>query len=436
MLSSKSSAKERRQNNSTGKEAMLQTGIFKNRWWMVVGAMIALMMNTGVVSNFAFAVFIKPITEDLGIGRATLLGATFIASIAGTCVAPFFGKAIDYFGLRRVHLPMILLFALGTALLALLQPAFWFMVMLFLLHGLPGQGQSPVGYSKALTAWFDKDRGLALGIAIAGVGLGVAVIPPFANYMIQHYGWRWAYVAMGVAIVVLAFIPTWLFERDPPIPPERAHSAQQAPGIMLREAVKTWRFWAMTIGFFVAIVAINGTLTQVVALMTDRGEPLKDAIFALSMSGIALTGGRIVSGFCLDRFHGPYVACTFFLFAAIGVVLLAADISPFYGTMLCGLGIGAEVDLMAFLVSRYFGIRAFGAIYGLMFAIFSFGVGFGPFLMGVAHDYMHSYVPMMIVFEICLIASILALLPLGPYRFAHARQAVDAGEPAVAGAAE
>src|SRR6185437_14528481 len=114
MLAAKSRAKERRQDNSTGKNAMLQTGIFKNRWWMVFGAVIALMMNTGVVSNFAFAVFIKPITEDLGIGRATLLGATFIASIAGTCIAPFFGKAIDYFGLRRVHLPMIFMFAVGT----------------------------------------------------------------------------------------------------------------------------------------------------------------------------------------------------------------------------------------------------------------------------------------------------------------------------------
>jgi len=399
---------------------MLKTGIFASRWWMVAAAAVALMMNTGVVSNFAFAVFIKPITEDLGIGRATLLGATFIASIAGTCVAPFFGKAIDYFGLRRVHLPMIFLFAIGTAILGLLQPALWFMVLLFLCHGLPGQGQSPVGYSKALTAWFDKDRGLALGIAIAGVGLGVAVIPPFANYVIQNYGWRWAYPAMGAAIILLAFIPTWLFEREPPIPPEREHSKVQAPGVMLREAAKTWRFWAMTVAFFVAIVAINGTLTQVVALMTDRGEPLKDAIFALSMSGIALTLGRIVSGFCLDRFHGPYVASTFFSFAAIGVLLLAADISPFYGTVLCGLGIGAEVDLMAFLVSRYFGIRAFGAIYGLMFAIFSFGVGFGPFLMGAAHDFMHSYVPMMIVFELALILAIGLLLPLGPYRFVGA----------------
>jgi MFS family permease len=308
--------------------------------------------------------------------------------------------------------------------------------MLFVFHGFFGQGQSPIGYSKALTAWFDKDRGLALGIAIAGVGLGVAIIPPFANDIIQNYGWRWGYVGMGAAILVLALIPTYLFEREPPTPPERVHSAAGAavPGIHLHEAVKTWRFWAMTVAFLVAIVAINGTLTQVIALMTDRGEPLQAAVFALSMSGIALTLGRIVSGFCLDRFHGPYVACTFFLSAAIGVLLLAADISPFWGTVLCGLGIGAEVDLMAFLVSRYFGIRAFGAIYGLMFAIFSFGVGLGPFLMSLAHDRLHSYVPAMIVFEIGLIAAILALLPLGPYRFAHARESGAALQPATAGA--
>ena len=397
------------------------TGMFRNRWWMVAGAAIALTTNTGVISNFAFAVFLKPITEDLGIGRATLGSALVIGSLVGTCVAPFFGKALDYFGLRIVHMPMIVMFALTTAMLGLMQPAYLILALLFGAHGLFGAGQSPIAYSKAISAWFDKDRGLALGIAIAGVGIGVAIIPPFANYIILHYGWRWAYPGLGLAILVLALLPVALFEREPPVPPERAHSAASAaiPGVMLQEAVKSWRFWAMTIAFFVTIVAVNGTLTQVVALMTDRGQPLGAAIFALSMSGIALTLGRILSGFCLDRFHGPYVACAFFSCAALGVALLATNLSPFFGTMLCGLGIGAEVDLMAFLVSRYFGIRAFGAIYGLMFAIFGLGVGVGPWLMGLSHDIMKSYVPMMIVFEVALVTAIALLLPLGPYRFAR-----------------
>ena len=108
------------------------------------------------------------------------------------------------------------------------------------------------------------------------------------------------------------------------------------------------------------------------------------------------------------------------------MALLAANLSPFIGTMLCGLGIGAEVDLMAFLVSRYFGLRAFGAVYGLMFAIFSLGVGMGPFLMGLSHDFLHSYVPMMIVFEVALALAIGVLLALGPYRFASARREATA----------
>jgi MFS family permease len=399
---------------------MLRTGIFRGRWWMVVAAVLGLTLNTGVVQTFAFAVFIKPITQDLGISRETLLSAGVFASIVGTCIAPFFGKAIDYFGLRVVHLPMIAAYAVATGLMAFLRMPYAVMVLFFMMHGCFGAGQSPIAYSKAITAWFDKDRGLALGVAIAGVGLGVAIMPAYAAYIIVHYGWRAAYVGMGIAIVVMALIPVALFLRDAPLPPERvqARDGRALPGTTFQEAVlKGWRFWAMTVAFFIAIVAINGTLTQVVALLTDRGMPLARAVLALSLSGIALTGGRILSGFCLDRIHGPYVASFFFACAGTGVALLATGVEPFSGTMLCGLGIGAEVDLMAYMVSRYFGLKSFGAIYGLMFALFGLGVGVGPWLMGLSHDRLHSYVPMMLAFEIALAVSCLLLLSLGRYRF-------------------
>ena len=400
---------------------MLTTGIFRNKWWMVIGAFLGLMLNTGVVSNFAFAVFIKPITEDLGITRATLTSALVVGSLCQTVIAPLFGKAIDHFGLRVVHLPMIVAFAFGTAAMSQLRMPFGVLVTIFLIHGMFGAGQSPVAYSKAIAAWFDKDRGLALGVAIAGVGAGVAIIPPYASYLIVNYGWRAAYIGLAAAILVLALVPVFLFEREPPIPPERLQKRDNSaiPGLTWSDAVlKGWRFWAMTVAFFISIVAINGTLTQVVALLTDRGVPLSLAVAALSASGIALTGGRIVSGFCLDRIHGPYVAAIFFVCAGAGVALLASGFEPFAGTALCGLGIGAEVDLMAYFVSRYFGLKSFGAIYGLMFALFGLGVGVGPWLMGLSFDYLHSYVPMMVAFEVALAVSCALLLALGPYRFA------------------
>jgi MFS family permease len=403
---------------------MLTTGIFRSRWWMVVAAVLGLTLNTGVVQTFAFSVFLKPITADLGISRGTLTAATFLGAPLALVTAPLFGKAIDYFGLRVVHLPMIAAYAVATAMLSLLRMPFAAMVVLFVCHGFFGQGQSPVAYSKGIAASFGKDRGLALGIAISGVGLGVAIIPPYESFLIQHYGWRVAFVGEGIAMLVLAFVPVLLFEREPPVPPERRRTArdQALPGAGFLEAVLGWRFWAMTIAFFIAIVAINGVVSQIVALLTDRGMSLAAAVGALSLSGIALTGGRILSGFCLDRVHGPYVAVTVFAASGVGIALLAAGVTPYLGTMLCGLGIGAEVDIMAYFVSRYFGLKSFGAIYGLMFALFAFGVSSGPPLMGQAFDRFHSYEPMMILFEAMLALSCILLLLLGPYRFAVERR--------------
>ena len=400
---------------------MLQTGVFRSKWWMVAAALVALTLNTGVVQSFALAVFIVPITQDLGISRGEFLGAPLVGSVVFVIVTmPLFGKALDRYGLRLVHMLTIAGYAISTMCLAFLRPPFYAMVLLFSFQHLFGAGQSPIAYTKAVAAWFDKDRGLALGIAIAGVGLGVAIVPPFDNYLIVHYGWRAGFIGMGAAILVFALIPVFLFEREPPIPPERARPKNDTsvPGYLWSEAVlKDWRFAAMTLTFFLAPVAINGTITQVVAMLTDRGMPLPVAVGALSASGIALTAGRILSGYCLDKIHGPYVAVFFFAGSGIGIALLAAGYLPFIGVILCGAGIGGEVDLMAFLVSRYFGLRCFGAIYATMFTLFSLGVGLGPFLMGLSHDKLGSYVPMMMVNIGFILAMCALLLALGPYRF-------------------
>jgi MFS family permease len=402
---------------------MLKTGIFSNRWWLVVGALLGLMVNTGVIEVFTFSVFLKPISEDLGFPRETIALAGIFGSLCATFATPAFGKAIDHFGLRRVHLPMICLYAVSIALLSLLDKSFALMVGFFCLRGIAGSGQSPIAYSKAIAAWFDKDRGLALGVAIAGVGLGVAVMPLLATWMITEVGWREAFAGLAAAIIVIGFIPALLFVREPPYRSDHVIAGRPAvPGSTFRGAVfHDWRFWAMTIAFFIGVVAINGMLTRVVPLLSDRGIPIFVAVKALAVSGIALTVGRIISGWSLDRVHGPYVACTFFLSAMIGIALLATGVEGsmvFVATVLCGLGIGAEVDLMAFFVSRYFGLRSFGAIYGTLFALFSVGNSVGPYLMDLSFRHAGSYVPMMIAFVASLAVACGLLLPLGGYRYA------------------
>jgi predicted MFS family arabinose efflux permease len=264
---------------------------------------------------------------------------------------------------------------------------------------------------------------MALGFAMAGVGLGVALVPQYATLLIAAYGWRTAYVGLGIAIVCFALVPVACCLREPPRGNDRQPGRPEAnaQGLTLSAALRnTPEFWMMTVAFFLVVVAINGTLAHTVALLSDRGMSVSAATAALSASGVALTIGRIAAGYCLDRFFGPRVAIAFFVCAAAGVALLASGAGgamPLVGTILCGLGIGAEIDLMAFLVSRYFGLRALATIYGIMFAVFTIGSGLGPHLMSLSFDGAHSYTPALIAFMAALLMASAIMARLGPYRF-------------------
>jgi len=400
--------------------------MFRNRWWIVFAAVCGLIVGTGAINIFAFGVFLKPVTESLGIGRADLGRALVLNSSLTALSCPIFGILITRFGVRQVMLPGVALFALATAGYSFLQSSpIAIVYLIFGISGFIGAAQTPVGYATIIAKWFDLKRGLALGIAMAGVGLGVALVPQLAGALIANFGWRMAYVGMGIAIVILAFIPVAIFMREP----SREDAVRNAAipldrikrGFTTSEALlKSWRFWALTVAFFLGVVAINGTLTQIVALLTDRGIPVQVATGALSAAGIAIILGRIFSGWCIDRFWGPYVAICFFLIPMAGIGLLATGVGgmvPLAGAVLCGMGIGAEVDLMAFFVSRYFGLRSYSAVYGTMFAIFSVGTGFGPYLAGVSFDRWHSYQPIFAAFEIALAVTCILFIGLGPYPF-------------------
>ena len=179
-------------------------------------------------------------------------------------------------------------------------------------------------------------------------------------------------------------MPVALFLREPPQFVTRSRDGVtpvSLPGMEAGAAFRSGLFWALAIAFFLDVIAINGTLTHIVALLTDRGIALQAATAALSGVGIALILGRILSGWCLDRMWGPYVAVTFFVLPMIGIALLASGAAGFVayvGAIALGLGIGAEVDLMAFFTGRYFGARNYAKIYGTIFGTFSLGVGIGP----------------------------------------------------------
>src|SRR5258708_18249683 len=266
-------------------------GWFQNRWWVVFASASGLLVGAGAINVFAFGVFLKPITEEFGIGRGPFSQAIALGSLMNALACPLLGWMIDRWGARRVMIPGILLCALATASYALLHPPLPIIYLMFAVAGFVFGVQTPIAYATVTAKWFDRNRGLALGLAMAGVGLGVALIPQIAAALIAKFGWRLAFAGLRVCVLGFAFVPVSLFIREPPGfvgSVERRKTAglpAALPGIHIGQALRgSWQFYALTVAFFLAIVAINGTVTHIVGLLPDRVIPLQLATGALSAS--------------------------------------------------------------------------------------------------------------------------------------------------------
>jgi MFS family permease len=252
-------------------------GVFANRWWIVFATVCGLIVGGGAINVFAFAVFLKPITAEFGVGRGMFSSALTLHATLAALSCPVMGWLVDRWGARRVMIPGLVVYALATACYALIQASpFAITYLLFAITGIVGGVGTPIPYAAVLTQWFDRGRGLALGIGIAGVGLGVALVPQLAAFLIAAFGWRTAYLGLAVAILVVAFVPVAIFLREPPAAARSPDGAPATvmPGEATGEAFRSWVFWALGVAFFLDVIAINGTLTHIVALLTDRGVAL------------------------------------------------------------------------------------------------------------------------------------------------------------------
>jgi MFS family permease len=418
---------------------------------VVFGATLGLMVANGPIVFFTFGLFLGPITAEFGWDRATFSSSLLVGHTLAALAYPFMGRAIDRYGIRRMTLAFIPIFALATAAIALTPPSPLVFIALAGCCGLVSVGQAPPAYAKAVSAWFDERRGLALGIAMAGIGLGATLMPQFARWVIAGYGWRAGYVALGALTFVVAFPAVALFVREPerglrgvPVEPDqngvrgvrlqpdwndRADAAP--PGLSVADAVRSSTFWLLAVAVFLVVTTINGMVGHLVPMLTDRGLGVREATTTLSAVGLSTIAGRVIAGYLLDRLFAPYVAAGLFVLplASIAVLTGAAEgVTPVVAAVALGFGLGAEIDVIGFLTGRYFGLRAYGEIYGYLFAIFTLGTGLGPVLMALAFDITRSYDTTLTAFAAALVAASLLVSRLGPYRFA-ARGSVDPLEP-------
>jgi MFS family permease len=413
--------------------------VFGSRWWIVFGATLSMLVAQGPVILYTLGLFIKPLNQEFGWDRASISAAGGLAAISSAIAVPFVGWLIDRWGIRTILLPIVVLSAFSIALIALTPNSIAVFMLLFAITGFLGSGQGPLGYAKCVSAWFDDRRGLALGVTMSGIGLGAALVPQYAQWLIGSFGWRTAYVGLGLLTLMIAFPAVFLFMSEPmnekaggrvPTGPS-AVSQDRLPDLEVQEALAGRRFWLIAIALMLVSTVTQGMVVHTVPLLTDKGYSPETAAALMIAVGLSTMAGRLLSGYLVDRIFAPFVATFFFLLPCLGIYLLDTALSPVAGIISLGLASGTEIDMIGFLTSRYFGMKRFGQLYGFLFASFVIGSAFGPYLMGLAFERLHSYEPALWAFGVFMVVASAVILCLGPYRFPIEDQTRASGERAV-----
>lgn len=386
---------------------------------IVMGAAIGMALGYAPLFNATAGIFAPAILQEFHWTHEQA-AASYAASMAGLAIAsPLIGVLMDRFGVRRVILVSAIVYCLALVCMGLQTGDRSTWIALSVIIGIFGAATSVLGYLAILPQWFDKRLGLATGLAMIGLGAGAAAAPAAAHQLISMLHWRHAYqVLAGVSFVGSMLALSLLKERAPSsLTGTHATRHGDMPAVDLP-------FSPMKLGviFLVAFLASSATLSlnpHLPALLMDRGLSSAAAAKCASSIGIGLLIGRLLSGFLMDRFHAPFVGATFLLAGACGTLLLlnAASLqSALVASCLTGLAIGAEGDLLSYLVRAYLGMKKFGRNYGIAFAGYAFGAVFGPLAAGRYVDtYGNFELPLRIAPVLLITASIL-LVSLGRYR--------------------
>jgi predicted MFS family arabinose efflux permease len=395
---------------------------WRSHWPLLIAATVG--MSLSGVGPYSFGVLLAAIHDDTGWSRGAItLGQTISSGIA-VVTAPVSGLLMDRFGPRRIAIPGVVLYAIGMAAFALIDRSLLQYYASFVLVSIAFLGLKPLTWTGALAKVFIESRALAFAVAISGIAIAGAIVPSITNHLVQHYGWRGAYLGLGLvwtaAVLPFCLLLPRSLARSPDAAATPGSAAVVPPGVPVGRALRSPVFARLVVLGFCLTIGFSAVILHFVPLLRDRGIDTTAAAGIAGAIGLFSIAGRLIVGVLLDRFSGALVGA---VAAALPVVPIALLLTVGHGSVvvmtmlavLIGLSAGCEMDLLAYLLSRHFGLRNYGTLFGILMSALAVGTALGPLGASLVRDWAGSYDPVLWAVIPVFLLSALAVGTTGPY---------------------
>lgn len=408
---------------------------FKYGWPVVGSSAVGIGLGMSPLPFYTIGVFVAPFMTEFGWEVQDVMLALSFFSFAALFTSPLIGIITDKIGVRKTVLISIITFGLTFMAFSLNNGSVPLYLFLWTMLAFFGAGTLPITWTRAINRWFTHKRGLALGFSLLGTGLFGVFAKLYASYFIENFGWRTAYVALALLPLLISLPLAYFFFRDTDDPKvadkvarmkedlnySDADRLKSNEGMHIKDALKSYKFWILAFSFIPISFAVGGPIPNFEKIMDTKGFSTSDGVVLASFVGYAVIIGRLLGGYLIDKIWAPGVAFVIFITpVAACLIFQQAEIS--YGmaaaaVMIIGFSAGVEYDLMAFLVSKYFGMKYYSTIYGTLYGFFAIGAGFGPWIFGKSFAMTGSYSSVFGYAMIAFIVGAVPLLFLGKYQY-------------------
>ena len=360
----------------------------------MLGATLGTSIGIAALPFYTFGIFMRAIEADAHWKRSEIALAQTCWSIVLALVSPFVGGLIDRLGFRGPIAFSLTAIACCFLLLGSVIHTPTLFVLIYALMAAVGAASSPLPFAKLISGKFQRARGMALGITLAGTGIGALLASLLLGPAIQKGGWRAGYLWLALAIAILAPVSLRLIGRDKVASVEQ-HGRVET-GLSFVKAIQTAAFWQLAGIFFLVTYGASGLVAHLVPILTEAGIAPSKAAAIVGIVGMSVMAGRLAIGTLLDVFQVRYVAGIAFILTSTGCYLLLQLGAHFAWTAAIGVGfaLGTEVDLMGYCTGRYFGLRRYGSIYGTLYGFAILGVAASPLWMAVVSE-SYGYRPVL-----------------------------------------